>query len=52
MKSMDMDYTVIVEETPDPAGVQFVRDQLTAFNRARAVDDQFQPLVILDRDAG
>ena len=41
-----------VEETPEAADVQFVRAQLTAFNRARAADDQFQPLVILVRDAG
>ena len=43
---------MVVEETPDPADVQFLRVQLTAFNRARAADDQFQPLVILVRDAG
>jgi len=49
---MDPDYTVTIEESPDPADVQFVRAQLTAFNRARAADDQFQPLLILVRDAG
>jgi len=49
---MDTSYTMAVEETPDPADIQFVRAQLTAFNRARAADDQFQPLVILVRDAG
>jgi len=43
---------MVVEETPDPADVQFVRAQLTAFNRARAADDQYQPLVVLVRDAG
>ena len=41
-----------VEETPEAADVQFVRAQLTAFNRARAADDQFQSLVILVRNAG
>ena len=51
MKSMDMDFTVIVEETPDPAGVQFVRAQLTAFSRAWTADDQLQPLLIMVRDA-
>ena len=49
---MDADHTVIVEENPNPGDVQFVRAQLTAFNRARAADDRFQPLVILVRDAG
>ena len=49
---MVTNYTLAVEETPDPADVQFVRAQLTAFNRARAADDQFQPLAILLRDAG
>ena len=49
---MDPDYTVTIEETPDPADVQFVRAQLTAFNRGRSADDQFQPLLILVRDAG
>jgi GNAT superfamily N-acetyltransferase len=49
---MGTSYTMVVEETPDPGDVQFLRAQLTAFNRARAADDQFQPLVILVRDAG
>ena len=49
---MDVDCTVTTEETPDPADVQFVRAQLTAFNRAWTADDQLQPLVILVRDAG
>ncbi|MBN1136407.1 MAG: GNAT family N-acetyltransferase [Anaerolineae bacterium] len=48
---MDTNYSMTVEESPDPADVQFVRAQLTAFNRARAADDQFWPLVILVRDA-
>jgi len=49
---MDADYTVTVEEIPDPGDVQFVRAQLTAFNRAQAADDQLQPLLILIRGAG
>jgi len=49
---MDVDCTATTEETPDPADAQFVRAQLTAFNRAHAADDKFQPLVILVRDAG
>ena len=49
---MDTSYTIVVEQTPDPADVQFVRAQLTAFNRDRAADDQFQPLLILVRDVG
>ena len=49
---MDADYTVTVEEVPDLGDVQFVRAQLTAFNRAQAADDQLQPLLILIRGAG
>ena len=49
---MDTSYTIVVEQTPDPADVQFVPAQLTAFNRDRAADDQFQPLAILLREAG
>lgn len=49
---MDADYTVTIEQTPDPADAQFVRAQLTAFNLAWTPDDQFQPLLILVRDAG
>jgi len=48
---MDVDCTITLEETPDPADVQFVRAQLTAFNRAQAADDRYRPLVILVRDA-
>jgi len=48
---MDTSYTVTVEETPNPADAQFVRAQLTAFNRTWTADDQLQPLLILVRDA-
>ena len=49
---MDAGYTVTIEQTPDPDDAQFVRAQLTAFNLAWTPDDQFQPLLILVRDAG
>jgi GNAT superfamily N-acetyltransferase len=49
---MDTSYTMTIEEIPNPGDVQFVRAQLTAFNRDRAADDQFQPLLILVRGAG
>ena len=48
---MDTSYTVTVEETPNPADAQFVRAQLTAFNRTWTADDQLQPLLILVRGA-
>ncbi len=52
MEFMDAGHAMTVEKAPDPADVQFVRAQLTAFNRAWAADDQLQPLLILVRDAG
>ena len=48
---MGTSYAVIVEESPDPADAQFVRAQLTAFNRAWTADDQLQPLLLVVRDA-
>jgi len=51
MEFMDAGHAMTVEKTPDPADAQFVRAQLTAFNRAWTADDQLQPLLILVRDA-
>jgi GNAT superfamily N-acetyltransferase len=48
---MDTTYNLSVEQTPDPHDIQFVRAQLSAFNRDRAADDSFEPLLVLVRDA-
>ena len=48
---MDTTYNLSVEQTPDPHDIQFVRAQLSAFNRDRIADDCFEPLLVLVRDA-
>jgi GNAT superfamily N-acetyltransferase len=48
---MDTAYYLSIEEAPDPHDIQFVRAQLSAFNRDRIAGDCFEPLLVLVRDA-